>query len=650
MSGTVQRTCQVCGRNAGFFMSDDEGSYYCGYCNSRADDIFDTGVDEEQIFSHYSASCTRARPASANVIAPEPISQVKPSTSQYDFDHPPDVSMDDVGDGIGPTGPSDFGSSKQKISYAEYSSEIRSRYLTGIQTMIQLQCKALVEDFNVSPLIIGLMGPLWLRFLASTRITSDDWANRVFEESETQTQGEAREIQPSSEFCTEPKNFQGKRLVYVWYSHLRSTIPISSTLAISFLVCHVAREPITPPDMLRWVLEGKLPYFAAFNEIEKRIGATSDACPIRTSRMFRPVQLISSQKLESMAAGVARKIGLELPAVNFYAIASRYLRQLSLPISEILPSACRVYEWSGPPELYLSANESRIPTRVCVMSILVVTMRILFNINGYGIWESSLSVSSDNSEPSCTKSDSLDTGLDAVKLLQILEEKYGELDDVHAYSCDLPSYLQYCKDVVFSGLRPSYENLEEEKLMEEFWDFYLKNKDIPDNREDVHPSKQKGVEKTKFHQNTSSRDTSQEAHICLHGNRSSTRGSQPSKDEAIRRLKSDMEDNIFCYIPPRVKVKRKDHLHYARRRKDVYVYAVHADYYILLRSCAKVAQVEMRVMHGAVLSLERRLQWLEQRVDSLLGVDLNFDNGCGFCKDKSERNFRHDSMDLNSRF
>lgn len=44
------------------------------------------------------------------------------------------------------------------------------------------------------------------------------------------------------------------------------------------------------------------------------------------------------------------------------------------------------------------------------------------------------------------------------------------------YSQDLPSYLQYCKDVVFSGLQPSFEDHEEEKLMEELWDFYQNSK------------------------------------------------------------------------------------------------------------------------------------------------------------------------------
>lgn len=91
------------------------------------------------------------------------------------------------------------------------------------------------------------------------------------------------------------------------------------------------------------------------------------------------------------------------------------------------------------------------------------------------------------------------------------------------------------------------------------------------------------------------------------------------KDEAIRRMKLDMEEKRFCYIPPRVNLKRFDYLHYVRKKDEgAYTYVAHADYYILLRACARVAQVEIRCMHIAVLSIERRLAWLEKRINHCL--------------------------------
>lgn len=192
MAGRVERTCHNCGSNVGFTRADD-GFFYCGYCNSQAGDIYDTAIDEEELFSHYTASCNRVRPA--NITVAEPSSQVKLPTSQF-LDHPdmldhPNIE-DAMDDGVGPTQPSDFGSFRENGSYENYYNEIRSNYVMGLQLMIQLQSQALIEKFNVSPLIIGLVGPLWLRFLASTRIMADEWANQAVQDSEVQTQGKAR--------------------------------------------------------------------------------------------------------------------------------------------------------------------------------------------------------------------------------------------------------------------------------------------------------------------------------------------------------------------------------------------------------------------------------------------------------------------------
>jgi len=96
-------------------------------------------------------------------------------------------------------------------------------------------------------------------------------------------------------------------------------------------------------------------------------------------------------------------------------------------------------------------------------------------------------------------------------------------------------------------------------------------------------------------------------------------------DIAIRHLKIDMEERRFCYMPPRKNVKRHDYLLYVRKRLDGSLdYAAHADYYIILRACAKAAQVDVRVMHQGVLSLERRLAWIEKKIDHCLrGICLN---------------------------
>jgi hypothetical protein len=164
-------------------------------------------------------------------------------------------------------------------------------------------------------------------------------------------------------------------------------LPLYSTLSICFLACHVAREAILPTDIYRWAMEGKLPYVAEFTQVDELLGSPLKPCPLNARQLFRPVRVIGAWQLEAAAGSIARRIGLQLPSVNFYAIAQRYLNELSLPVERILPHACRIYEWAMPAELWLSSNPARAPSRVCAMAIIIVALRVKYNVNGQGIWE-----------------------------------------------------------------------------------------------------------------------------------------------------------------------------------------------------------------------------------------------------------------------
>ena len=52
---------------------------------------------------------------------------------------------------------------------------------------------------------------------------------------------------------------------------------------------------------------------------------------------------------------------------------------------------------------------------------------------------------------------------------------YFYCDRCGAQAEDLPTYHQYRKDVVFAVLEPLFED-HDEKLIEEFWDFYQNEK------------------------------------------------------------------------------------------------------------------------------------------------------------------------------
>ncbi|KAL7601655.1 hypothetical protein Lser_V15G26147 [Lactuca serriola] len=649
--------CQVCG----FVGLDDgaDGFFYCQRCGSQADGIRDTAVDDDEMLltKENVGGIVQRRVA---VVKPEPLSQSQPPSQFWETLRTQENDDDD--DGVGPTEPIDFGRGPRTLSYEDYYSEIRMRYVMGLQIMIELQVKALVENFNVCPIIVDMLEPIWLRFVASTKLFTDDWADEVINESESQVQGETEAVAPNAKHKSEPRNILGKRSVMIWYRSVSKTIPLPYSLAISFLLCHLAREPILSTDIAKWALEGKLPYFTAFLEIEKQIGSPTNACPLSSSRMFRPLHCISIQKLESLAASIAHSIGLELPPVNFYGIAARYLKQLSLPVETILPHASRIYEWSMPPELWLSGNEFRLPTRACVLSILIFSIRILYKIHGFGKWEKGLGLSSWKrkdgkeskildkkaeseleSESECKMSslsnnlvsESYDkrlpkqSNLDATEILLLLESKYSQLIDTSVDGRDLETYLEYCKNVVFAGVELSFEDHEEDQIIEDLWNYYHKEEE---DHKPSSPSSSCGSHKRSL--DFSKTNTNMNKVKKPKDENASETSNETQKEKAIRRMISNMEEKRFCYIPPRTNIKRPDdYLHYTRKKDDGnHTYASHADYYILLRSCARVGRLDVRIMHGAVLSFERRLAWLEKNIDQCVKEMPSFQVSCELCQ------------------
>ena len=291
--------------------------------------------------------------------------------------------------------------------------------------ILQQQLEALVERHHVGALVCGVAGTIWVRWVAASKVFDEMWARKVLADDEDVRRpklysGGGASLHSCSVSAIENKleyvyllcagkqiphqelkcawageealpQKDRRRVVFVFLRSLRMMLPLYSTLSVCFLACHIAREAILPTDIYRWAMEGKLPYVAAFTQVDKLLGSSlKQHCSLNARQLFRPVRVIGAWQLEAAAGSIARRIGLRLPSVNFYAIAQRYLSELSLPIEKILPHACRIYEWAMPAELWLSSNPARVPTRVCVMAILIVALRLQYNINGQGIWEVSI--------------------------------------------------------------------------------------------------------------------------------------------------------------------------------------------------------------------------------------------------------------------
>ncbi|KAK1288633.1 TATA box-binding protein-associated factor RNA polymerase I subunit B [Acorus calamus] len=647
--------CDACGGSE--LDSGGDGFYYCRLCGSQSQDIVDTAPDDTNILAGgggiYSLSQRRHPPAVASAVPsqtpapPLPVNRGAVDTP-YGFEDRPSVPLD-FGDGGG-------GSVLEPEVIAD---GIRTRYVRGLQLMIQLQCEALVDRHGVSPSICGITGTVWLRFLAETKVLSDDWSNEAFESSEVvglryysqeQKEQKVSKRRRSRKHRSIPRNLYGRRAADIWLESLKKTVPLSTSLAVCFLACHVARGPVLATDFSKWVLEEKLPYLSLFIEFDKDryLGRPSKACPFSTSRMFRPKTGVGSWKLEATAGSIARRIGLRLPPVNFHGIARRYLERLPVPVEKVLAYACGIYEWSMPPDLWLSANECRLPTWVGVMSVIIVAIRILYKIHGQGIWEKSFACSSGlkKSKPA-SKVEEVDGNdkecrleFDTVELFHNLEALYEKTDDLPDFSRDLASYLKYCKDVIFAGMTTSFE---EEELIRTLRTIYEKHE--PEKESIDGALKSKGIDGSMKSPEDGCGNLDQVRRIneLENGRKSGNEtldGDQPTLEMnrvdnndfevaqekpsfmpeaeesiALKRLKLDMEQNMFQYLLPRRAMKSKGYLHYERKVKNCeFTYVAHADYYVLLRACAKLAHVEPRIQHISVSKLERRLDWIERRI------------------------------------
>ncbi|WVZ64923.1 hypothetical protein U9M48_014369 [Paspalum notatum var. saurae] len=455
---------------------------------------------------------------------------------------------------------------------------VRWRYVQGLQVILQRQLEVLVERHRVGVLVCGVAGTIWVRWVAASNVFDKMWVRQVVADHEA-VGGEKRSIGDNKNpdevkyECEDDIMVQQDRrkFEFSFLRSLRKMLPVYSTLAVCFLACHIAREAILPTDIYRWAMEGKIPYVAAFTEVDRLLGSSLQDCPLDARQLFRPVRVIGAWQLEA-AAG----------------------------------------------------NPTRVPTRVCVMAILIVAIRVLYNINGQGTWEKiceegrkECGFDHDANSPTSRKlgaSNGEEFGMR--ELLCAMATSYDKINVTHDYSSDLHLYLKYCKEVIFTGVTFSDE---EKHLIEIFWDMYKARED--ENPRDHVKSKHQGIEEMTVTNGAKKRyqdGTFVEA-SCF---------SASSGNDAMQTLKAEMEDHGFHYMPPRKPRKSDGYLRYRRRRLGGgFIYVAHADYYMLLRAFAKLAEVDVRIMHVSVLKLERRLASIEERIERSLNTLQNFPTG-----------------------
>eukprot|EP01018_Ginkgo_biloba_P030409 Gb_26157 [translate_table: standard] len=95
--------------------------------------------------------------------------------------------------------------------------------------------------------------------------------------------------------------------------------------------------------------------------------------------------------------------------------------------------------------------------------------------------------------------------------------------------------------------------------------------------------------------------------------------SEMFRDKTLESVIFDMEQNGFQYIPPVKDHPSDSYLRYRKKTVDGKLKTfVHADYFILLRACARLIKVDSFTLHRGVWKVEKRIGWIEDCVGEVI--------------------------------
>lgn len=211
--------CGVCGSMD--MRSGDDGFSYCNQCGSQSQFFLDEAFDDdiglfnarfrrEKKVTRNAALNSQQQTQTDDVLASQQASLI---ATQEDFtflqqasqfgsqfgsqlelsqfgpfsqvQQTPGVGVsqahmkEDPGDEFGEPGASDSD---------KMAAKVRKVYVEGMQMLVQMQCEALVQRWGVNPLICGILGPVWMKFLRSTCVFDKGWADEALAVAELQHQ------------------------------------------------------------------------------------------------------------------------------------------------------------------------------------------------------------------------------------------------------------------------------------------------------------------------------------------------------------------------------------------------------------------------------------------------------------------------------
>jgi hypothetical protein len=192
----MNRFCEVCGMAD--MVEGRASTLYCQNCGAQSTHyieeafdmedghLFNTAFVRERGVNRAKVKEQQPRPKVAEGILPEENLDDLQGLHDAILSQQETIDLSQLGSqyGLG----SQFGKGSQftqcysaitDTSGSELASAIRKCYVDNLQKILQMQCECLVKNFAATPLICNIVGPVWLRFVASTRVFEKAWAEEA---------------------------------------------------------------------------------------------------------------------------------------------------------------------------------------------------------------------------------------------------------------------------------------------------------------------------------------------------------------------------------------------------------------------------------------------------------------------------------------
>ena len=180
--------CEGCGGVE--FDAGDDGFFYCRDCGGQCNDMLETECLEEDMYADeaavYNARYVRHTQSQSQSMSQ---AQIRNKTSKEEILRSLARNLGNVKEekahGFDDefSQPLDFGNDPN-LDEKTLAESIRLRYVQGMQLLMQMQCADLVKSFGVNSVVCGIVGDIWLRYLAARKVFDVSWVDKAILEAE----------------------------------------------------------------------------------------------------------------------------------------------------------------------------------------------------------------------------------------------------------------------------------------------------------------------------------------------------------------------------------------------------------------------------------------------------------------------------------